>query len=165
MTPEREVFPPLYTTGHLTDLAATKRFLFGGHAILTLLSDKTGLRYTYKISALKNANPTAPVFFVSLLSGPDNESDYTYLGTIFGDGTTSATRFRLTGKSKLRPESAPVKAFDYLIFNLIFKGQMPPDVTIYHEGRCGRCGRTLTVPESIDSGFGPECIQIMGGRA
>jgi len=24
--------------------------------------------------------------------------------------------------------------------------------------RCGRCGRVLTVPESVESGFGPECI-------
>jgi hypothetical protein len=28
---------------------------------------------------------------------------------------------------------------------------------VWHEGRCGRCGRRLTVPESIESGLGPEC--------
>ena len=31
-----------------------------------------------------------------------------------------------------------------------------------HEGRCGRCGRALTVPESIDTGFGPHCAAEMG---
>jgi hypothetical protein len=27
-------------------------------------------------------------------------------------------------------------------------------IKIYHEGKCARCGRPLTVPESIESGFG-----------
>jgi hypothetical protein len=37
-------------------------------------------------------------------------------------------------------------------------GNLPEQVEVHHEGRCGRCGRALTVPESIESGFGPECI-------
>jgi hypothetical protein len=40
---------------------------------------------------------------------------------------------------------------------------MPDGVVIWHEGRCGRCGRRLTVPESIESGYGPECIGKIGG--
>ena len=35
-------------------------------------------------------------------------------------------------------------------------GSMPANVEINHEGRCGRCGRALTVPESVASGIGPE---------
>ena len=31
----------------------------------------------------------------------------------------------------------------------------------WHEGRCGRCGRKLTVPESIEAGYGPECINLV----
>ena len=30
-------------------------------------------------------------------------------------------------------------------------------VQVWHEGRCGKCGRKLTVPESLTSGLGPEC--------
>jgi len=30
---------------------------------------------------------------------------------------------------------------------------------IWHEGRCGRCNRKLTVPASIALGIGPECGQ------
>lgn len=148
--------------GRLTDLAATKQFLFAGHAILTLVNDQSGVRYTYKVSAPKNPNDTSPVFFVSLLSGPDNTADYTYLGTIFGNGNLS-TRFRLTRKSSMGPNTAPVRHFDTFITQLIIFGQMPEGLAVYHEGRCGRCGRLLTVPESVTSGFGPECIQLMGG--
>lgn len=37
-------------------------------------------------------------------------------------------------------------------------------VEIWHEGKCGRCGRQLTVPESIESGFGPECVKMIGSK-
>jgi hypothetical protein len=30
-------------------------------------------------------------------------------------------------------------------------------VEFWHEGKCCRCGRKLTVPASIASGIGPEC--------
>lgn len=36
-------------------------------------------------------------------------------------------------------------------------GVIPPSLEVWHEGRCGRCGRALTVPESIASGIGPVC--------
>lgn len=149
--------------GVLRDLAATKAFVFAGHAIVTLESGRTGARYTFRISAPKTQKPGQAVYFVGVLTGSDNLADYTYLGTIFGDGSTTATRFRLTGKSGMRPDSAPVQAFAYLIDNLVIQGRMPAGVTIFHEGRCGRCGRRLTVPESITTGFGPECAAILGG--
>ena len=28
---------------------------------------------------------------------------------------------------------------------------------VWHEGRCGRCSRVLTVPESLQTGLGPVC--------
>lgn len=37
--------------------------------------------------------------------------------------------------------------------------ELPEQVEVWHEGRCGRCGRRLTVPESISTGFGPECVK------
>jgi len=33
---------------------------------------------------------------------------------------------------------------------------------LMHEGRCGRCGRPLTRPESIQSGIGPICATLGG---
>ena len=32
-------------------------------------------------------------------------------------------------------------------------------VRALHSGCCGRCGRKLTVPESIDTGLGPVCAR------
>lgn len=31
------------------------------------------------------------------------------------------------------------------------------ELEVYHHGRCGRCGRKLTDPDSIVQGMGPEC--------
>lgn len=34
---------------------------------------------------------------------------------------------------------------------------LPSQIEVWHEGRCGACGRRLTVPESIANGLGPVC--------
>lgn len=32
----------------------------------------------------------------------------------------------------------------------------------HHIGKCGRCGRKLTTPKSIETGLGPECEKMVG---
>lgn len=132
----------------LSEAEAALQFMLGGRAIFTLASQKTGARYTYKVTK-KNV-----FYFVNLLTGPDNTRDYTYLGMI------SQNQFRLTHKSKMLPDSPPIKAITFTLKNLV-DNRFPPQLEFWHEGRCGRCGRLLTVPESIASGFGPECINLI----
>jgi hypothetical protein len=92
------------------------------------------------------------LWFVNLLTGPDNISNYTYMGTIHRGV------FKATTKSK-HPDSTSFKAFHWF-WNKLTMHELDkfPQFAFYHEGRCGRCGRRLTVPESIESGYGPECI-------
>jgi hypothetical protein len=99
------------------------------------------------------------MFFVSYLTGSDNTSDYSYVGII---RSGAIPELLLTKKSRLTFDSTPVKAFNWVLAHLT-NNMMPTGVDIYHEGRCGRCGRPLTVPESISSGFGPECVKLVGG--
>ncbi len=73
--------------------------------------------------------------------------------------------FRLTKASKLSIETAPVKAFLYFYNAVVVAGQLPGTLEVRHEGSCGRCGRKLTVPASIDAGIGPECAGKLGGLA
>lgn len=124
-------------------------FIMSGNAVVTLQSLKTGKRYTYRINQPKeNADSR---WFVSLLTGPDNTEDYKYLGMIRGQV------FRLTAKSAVPKEALPIVAFDW-VFRRLVAGKSLDGVEVWHAGRCGRCGRPLTVPESIASGYGPECI-------
>ena len=148
------------TEKQLTTAEALK-FILAGNATFTLVSQKTGTRYTYRVRQPKGDN-SGKIRFVSLLTGPDNEADYTYLG-IVRLGIDNAV-FSLTAKSKLPISAPPVAAFQWTLKKLIL-GQEPPNLEIYHAGKCGRCGRTLTVPESIESGYGPECIQLVGAIA
>jgi hypothetical protein len=56
-----------------TDPAAVHAFIFGGRARFTLVSSGTGKRYTYRVAAAKDSDT---MFFVSLLTGSSNETDY-----------------------------------------------------------------------------------------
>ena len=129
------------------------KFLFAGHAILTIESAKTGNHFTFSIKTSKKDDPKA-CYFVSVLTGPNNDANYTYLGTIF-----NKREFKLTAKSKITADALSYKSFSFLLNN-VSSGKLHEDLNVYHFGTCGRCGRTLTTPESIIRGLGPECAKI-----
>jgi hypothetical protein len=141
-----------------TNATDAKQYTLAGNATVTLSSQRTGARYTFKVSQAKDRDGTLKAFwFVGLLAGADNESDYQYMGVIGDDG------FRLTAKSKYKADSIPVRAFQFF-WRFVSAEQMPKDMEIRHAGSCGRCGRKLTVPSSIDSGLGPDCLRLMRGE-
>lgn len=131
------------------DAATAIKFALSGKATLTLKSKKTETRFTYKVTASKDG----AVHFVSLLGGPDNTSDYRYFGYI-----RRGIFFYGNAKAKVAVDAPSTKAFTWA-WGAMMKGTMPDQLEVWHEGRCGRCGRKLTVPESLASGFGPECVQ------
>lgn len=137
------------------EAAAAQVFILAGKAIFTLRSTKTGTRYTYKVCKAE-AKPGWPdTWFVKYLAGSDNDADYMYLGMIRNG------QFTLTAKSRVREDSLIYKAFAWT-FGRMMAGQDTSAVEVWHASRCGRCGRTLTVPESIATGLGPECAAKMG---
>ena len=140
----------------LTTVGAISTFLWAGNAIVTLVSKATGQRYTFKVRQPEAHDDNAtPPHFVMLLAGPDNGGDYVYMGAVFADRPGKLT---LTRKSQFKYDSTPVKAFQYLLNCLAHDtlGQLE----VWHEGRCGRCGKRLTVPESIETGLGPVCAGL-----
>jgi len=52
------------------------------------------------------------------------------------------------------------KSFAWLMDTLA-KGELPDAIVFYHEGLCCRCGRRLTVPASILTGYGPDCAVLV----
>jgi hypothetical protein len=121
-------------------------FILAGNATITIRSEKTGQRFTYKIRKAKDGN----IFFVSLMNGSDNESSFAYLGTIKNN------HYQHGRKSTIGQDEPSNKAFDWS-FKQLTHDNIPTALKVWHEGSCGRCGRKLTVPESIESGIGPEC--------
>jgi len=144
------------TTRRQLKLDSVLDFIFAGKATFTVRSKETGKHFTYKLVTPKKQDERRPVHFVKLLTGPDNDSSYTFFASIFDKQVYKHGR-----KTKITPEAPGVVAFTWLLRNLQ-KGTVADRVEIFHEGICCRCGRKLTHPESIESGIGPECSNRMG---
>jgi len=140
----------------LENIEDIKRFIIGGNAIMTLESKKTGRWFTYKIKKSNKEDDKSP-YFVSVLTGNDNETAYTYMGTIFSNDKLS---FNLTKKSKISDDALSYKAFNFF-FNLLLNNKLHDDIEIYHRDICSVCGKKLTTPESLKSGMGPFCRGTM----
>jgi hypothetical protein len=139
----------------LTTPAAALAFILAGDSRVTLVSTKTGNRFTYRIRQAEG-DARAP-HFVSVLDGPNNEEDFAFLGTIFWRKTYGVDRSYYHGrKSRISPNAPSAQAFEWA-WEHIAAGFIPDGLEVWHEGRCGRCGRALTTPESIATGLGPVC--------
>ncbi|MHA1220157.1 MAG: DUF6011 domain-containing protein [Candidatus Heimdallarchaeota archaeon] len=120
-------------------------FLKAGRAIFTF-ANPDNKRYTFQITK----SSSGKMFFISMLTGPDNTSSYTYLGIL-------KNNLELTKASRFKYNSQVVKVFNYAIEIIKGERQLLPGYFLEHNGHCGKCGRTLTTPESINAGIGPVC--------
>lgn len=156
--------------GRFTRIADLRRYLEAGNALLTIRSKQSGTRFTLKAtrpSEEEHANRQGPVpgrprpIWVKVLTGPDNTADYAFVGTLWPEN--SGYRYAHSPKSRLSLSSGSVTAIRWLAHALTSNPSVILEqAEVWHEGRCGRCGRRLTVPESVESGFGPECAGILG---
>lgn len=129
------------------------RYMLAGSATVTFKSVKTGTHYTYRLKAGDNG-----FVFIGVLTGADNETNYSYLGYL-RRGLYIHGR-RVPKRSDV-PRGAPsAVAFDW-VYRQLVKGTMPKQLEIWHDGSCGRCGRKLTHPDSVARGIGPECASKM----
>lgn len=100
-------------------------------------------RRTFKVEVQASDAKFAPgSVIISYLAGADNDSDYTGFGFIVG--------------STVRPWKRYVGSTELLAFA---DRLMADPAAALVSKNCARCGRTLTTPESIASGFGPECVK------
>lgn len=126
-------------------------FIMGGNATFTVANILKEERFTFKI--LHCEPDGKPEYYrVSVLVGPDNVNNYKVIAEIKEvDGMPEI-------KSRSVHEAGAFKLIQNIYFNLLFTQYHQIDMyEIWHTGRCSRCGRLLTVPESISKGIGPEC--------
>lgn len=145
--------------GQLVNRADIVKFIEAGNAIVTIVSKKSGTRFTYKFARPKMTahNGTRPIW-VSVLVGQNNDADYSFAGTM----RNAAIGYTYTQgrQSTLSAQAPSMLLLSWFLkhLNAGSDAAIVRQAEFWHEGRCGRCGRTLTVPASIESGFGPECI-------
>lgn len=128
-----------------TDVLA---FVLAGNSRFTLRSAVSGERFTFKVSESRDGR----LYFVSLLS---RSSDlFIYCGVI----NRHDYEFRFTRGSKVSTDAPSMIAFQWF-WGWLLRRQIKDTLEFWHEGSCGRCGRALTVPESIIRGLGPTCAK------
>lgn len=141
----------------------TKEFMTAGRAVFTIevpavfeMQYGTKPHYTFKVQFKKGNDEWPDTYFVKLLTGPDNTKDFTYFGMLNAD----TGEVRITAKSPYKDDSIVVQLVRRVmqrVWENSLEGMEKAGFQLHHEGRCGRCGRVLTVPESVKTGIGPEC--------
>ena len=136
----------------------SREFLLAGRAIFT--AEHGGERRTYQVVRPEVQLPLLP-YVVRLLAGPCNLRDYVNLAVLFPDRRV----LRILDVASHPCDSAAVRLLQWSLRS-VFDGVGPPaGSTIANSGHCGRCGRLLTVPESIRTGLGPECAARAGAAS
>jgi hypothetical protein len=147
----------------IAEVPAMLAYALAGDARFTLVSKKTGVRFTYRICLADDGK----VHFVKVLTGSDNETSYSY-AAMLKDGKLIQTK-----KSTVAATAPSYLGIDWFLrlaqrasaaalakpLREQFAKTVDNSVEFWHSGRCGRCGRTLTVPESVAHGIGPECAK------
>jgi hypothetical protein len=154
--------------------SVTKQFILAGKATFTIevpesfRTEKPDLElkphYTFRVEHKAANGQYKEAWFAKLLTGPDNTRNYSYVGILNVDNG----QVRTTAKSKLSSDSIVLKLLNRTLA-LVWAGDIGPmeaqGFALHHEGRCGKCGRLLTTPTSVEIGIGPEClIQMNGGH-
>ena len=123
----------------------------------TIENTKTKEHRTFQIKTQKEGAKFAPgKRLVALLSGPDNEADYTGFAFIDDKGIMvwSKKRGSLAGRS-------PYEWYANMLWSLATEGEKSSwyvkGYRLLSEATCLRCNRTLTEPESLRTGLGPVC--------
>jgi hypothetical protein len=143
-------------TKHQLTSETLKDFIFAGTAIFTVVNETTGNRFTFRVrkAGWGTSDVKSDIFYVSVLTGSDNNSCYTFLGSFFGGKNQM---YRHSPKSKIGFSAVSNKVIDWFFQNYIKNPNVYTTVKVYHSGKCGKCGKKLTTPESIKSGLGPYC--------
>jgi hypothetical protein len=165
------------------DPSAVFAYVFAGKATFTVRSP-SGVRFTFDVRPLmrpvrENGQLAGPVdrwdvipnaYNVRVLTGPDNTRSYTRIGVVYTEAASLPRNgsvgfnFRPQTGSAISADAPSCKAAGFTFRALLADrsgAKLPPGLEIWHDGRCARCGRKLTTPESLTDGIGPECARRM----
>lgn len=139
--------------GGILDKKDALRFIFAGNCKITIKNTKTGTHFTYHIREQENARNCTSLFYVSLLTGPEQ---WSYFGFIRDANYVHGKK----DKTDIGETAESVRYFKSTL-SLLALGTLPDHIEVWHEGRCVRCGRTLTDTSSIERGIGPMCLSML----
>ena len=120
------------------------------------INSPSGEHRTFKIHTVRKGNLEGKRI-VSLLIGRDNENDYKGFAFIDDMGIRVWRKYQNDGNSIY-------EKYARCLWDLIMDDENSHfrslGMTLLVSKHCIRCNRTLTTPESIENGIGPECIKF-----
>lgn len=135
---------------------ALPNLITAGRAVLTFLNTEKGTHMTIRAKQLidRHTKERKPIFFVSVALLGDHEAGFRFAGTWYSDNNS----YKL--HSSVQPGGQIHQVMEFLK-KAIINPQILRDkkVSLFHEGRCVRCGLRLTNPESISIGLGSDCLE------
>lgn len=129
----------------MTSISDIEKYIFAGRSVFTLKSLKTGDHFTFKV---KNWKKNPNIHFVNVRTNNGFEP----IAKIMFKKQVSISR-----NSVVNARSPQFKALEWSLERLLNKKELPRELEFYHDGRCGKCSRPLTHPDSLKAGLGPEC--------
>lgn len=128
----------------------------------TMVNKVTGEHRTFKISTKPEDSKFAPgERVVALLSGPDNESSYTGFGFV---RKTDDGIYVWKTKQGIYGQPSPFDHYARMLTGMFLGDERwTSRYTIEGAKCCLMCNRKLTHPESLETGYGPECATKLGG--
>lgn len=136
---------------------ALPTLFYAGRAKLTFRNTEKESHMTIQVKQARDKNDRKkklPIFFLSVSLLGDRQTGYIHAATIFQD----TNNIKLSSAAQNNEQLFKVVQF---IWNALANPQILKDkkVALLHEGRCCRCSMPLTHPESINTGFGPDCLE------
>ena len=114
----------------------------------TVTSNRTGEHRTFKVRTQKaDANFAPGERIVSLMTGPDNHSDFSGFGFVNDNGTINVWRSK---------QSPTFNAYAKMLTGMAQHVEAG-NITVQAATKCRVCNRKLTDPISIETGIGPIC--------
>jgi hypothetical protein len=143
-----------------TNITRAGRMLLAGSLIATVTSKRTGQHVTLRLKASRkdtSGGPTWPRV-------PFEDATHVFIDDY--DGERVATFYPQKGKLWL--EAGTTAAVQWTVVHLLrfLAGKDPAfeaQAELAEADLCGRCGRELTDPVSIERGLGPDCFGALTG--
>lgn len=135
-------------------------FMLAGKCQFILHSTKTKEDFKFALTKKISNSSTDKnkfIYFLSTLNG--NKKDYG--GVVWYDEEAEQFRFGKGKTGNLDPNSLDVRSLIF-VMNKLLRCETVQYLEVYHVGKCGCCGKTLTTPESILTGLGPTCAKKAG---
>ena len=130
------------------------KFMVAGKAEFVVEDTRSGSHREYLVSKHRKFDQGIRRWNVLLMHHVDGEKGLGYLGFI-----TKGVFNHHSLYSVYDEESDQFTSFDSLFLRVVRGQELPVHLMFHHLGRCSRCGRKLTDPESITRGLGPKCAK------